>query len=117
MNLTDKQILITGADGFIGSHLTETLLDMGCRVRALSLYNSFNDWGWLEVIKGGENLDLIDFIRRPYGTAAFIPLYAPTFTQKDKYYVMDTIDSTFGSSVGKYVNRFEQELTLSDLTL
>jgi len=40
MKLTDKQILITGADGFIGSHLTETLLDMGCRVRALSLYNS-----------------------------------------------------------------------------
>ncbi|MCF8095442.1 MAG: NAD-dependent 4,6-dehydratase LegB [Desulfobacteraceae bacterium] len=59
MNLTDKKILVTGADGFIGSHLTETLLDMGCRVRALSLYNSFNDWGWLEVIKGRDNLDVV----------------------------------------------------------
>ncbi|WP_321417477.1 hypothetical protein [uncultured Desulfobacter sp.] len=45
MKLTDKKILITDAEGFIGSHLTETLLDMGCSVRALSLYNSFNDWG------------------------------------------------------------------------
>jgi nucleoside-diphosphate-sugar epimerase len=34
MNLKDKRILVTGADGFIGSHLTETLLDMGCNVRA-----------------------------------------------------------------------------------
>jgi NAD dependent epimerase/dehydratase len=59
MKLTDKRILVTGADGFIGSHLTETLLDMGCRVRALSLYNSFNDWGWLEVIKGSDNLEVV----------------------------------------------------------
>jgi NAD dependent epimerase/dehydratase len=59
MKLTDKRILVTGADGFIGSHLTETLLDMGCRVRALSLYNSFNDWGWLEVIKGRDNLEVV----------------------------------------------------------
>jgi NAD dependent epimerase/dehydratase len=59
MKLTDKQILVTGADGFIGSHLTETLLDMGCRVRALSQYNSFNDWGWLEVIKGRDNLEVV----------------------------------------------------------
>lgn len=59
MNLIDKRILITGADGFIGSHLTETLLEMGCNVRALSLYNFFNDWGWLEVIKGKEKLDVV----------------------------------------------------------
>ncbi len=59
MNLVDKRILITGADGFIGSHLTEALLGMGCNVRALSLYNSFNDWGWLEVIKGKEKLDVV----------------------------------------------------------
>ncbi len=59
MNLKNKKILITGADGFIGSHITETLLDMDCSVRALSLYNSFNDWGWLEVIKANNRLDVV----------------------------------------------------------
>ncbi|MDD2243102.1 MAG: NAD-dependent 4,6-dehydratase LegB [Dysgonamonadaceae bacterium] len=42
--------LITGADGFIGSHLTEMLLESGVHVRALAQYNSFNNWGWLEGI-------------------------------------------------------------------
>lgn len=42
--------LVTGADGFIGSHLTELLLNEGYEVRALSQYNSFNNWGWLEGI-------------------------------------------------------------------
>ncbi len=40
--------LITGADGFIGSHLTEILVREGYQVKALSQYNSFNSWGWLE---------------------------------------------------------------------
>ncbi len=44
------KVLVTGADGFIGSHLTEMLLDRGYEVRALSQYNSFNNWGWLEGI-------------------------------------------------------------------
>lgn len=48
MNLKDKKILITGADGFIGSHLTEALLDEGCSVRAFVYYNSFNSWGWID---------------------------------------------------------------------
>jgi len=43
-----KKILVTGADGFIGSHLTETLVRQGCNVRAFVLYNSFNSWGWLD---------------------------------------------------------------------
>lgn len=48
MNISGKKVLVTGADGFIGSHLTEMLVKNGAQVKALSLYNSFNDWGWLE---------------------------------------------------------------------
>lgn len=59
MDLTKQRILVTGADGFIGSHLTETLLAMGCSVRALSLYNSFNDWGWLEDIEQRDGLEVV----------------------------------------------------------
>lgn len=43
-----KNVLVTGADGFIGSHLTDLLLAEGYNVRALAQYNSFNNWGWLE---------------------------------------------------------------------
>jgi len=48
MDLKNKKILITGADGFIGSHLVEHLLNEGCKVRAFVYYNSFNSWGWLD---------------------------------------------------------------------
>jgi NAD dependent epimerase/dehydratase len=50
MNLQGKRILVTGADGFIGSHLVEHLLQAGADVTALAQYNSFNFWGWLEEI-------------------------------------------------------------------
>lgn len=50
MNLTSKNVLITGSDGFIGSHLTEELLEKGCNVRAFVYYNSFNSWGWLDTL-------------------------------------------------------------------
>jgi NAD dependent epimerase/dehydratase len=43
-----NKALVTGADGFIGSHLVQTLLTQGYQVTALSYYNSFNNWGWLE---------------------------------------------------------------------
>lgn len=49
--LPNENVLVTGADGFIGSHLTELLLSAGYKVRALSQYNSFNNWGWLEGIE------------------------------------------------------------------
>lgn len=45
-----KKILVTGADGFIGSHLTEELVKKGHKVRAFSYYNSFNSWGWLDTL-------------------------------------------------------------------
>jgi NAD dependent epimerase/dehydratase len=48
MNLSNKKILVTGADGFIGSHLTEQLVKLGCDVKAFVFYNSFNSWGWLD---------------------------------------------------------------------
>ncbi|MHC1682809.1 MAG: NAD-dependent 4,6-dehydratase LegB [Clostridiaceae bacterium] len=44
----NKKVLVTGADGFIGSHLTESLLDEGYDVRAFVYYNSFNNWGWID---------------------------------------------------------------------
>lgn len=43
-----NKILVTGADGFIGSHLTETLIRRGYPVKAFVVYNSFNSWGWLD---------------------------------------------------------------------
>ena len=45
-----KKILVTGADGFIGSHLTESLVEKGFRVKAFTFYNSFNSWGWLDTL-------------------------------------------------------------------
>jgi NAD dependent epimerase/dehydratase len=48
MELNRRRVLVTGADGFIGSHLVERLAAEGCGVRALVFYNSFNSWGWLD---------------------------------------------------------------------
>lgn len=48
MNLKGKKVLITGSEGFIGSHLTEKLVKLGAEVTALVQYNSFNNWGWID---------------------------------------------------------------------
>ena len=48
--MSDKPVLVTGADGFIGSHLVETAVRDGHRVRAFVYYNSFNSWGWLDQV-------------------------------------------------------------------
>ena len=73
MDLAGKRILVTGADGFIGSHLTESLVRLGCRVRALVLYNSFNSWGWLDH-SAPEIKDALEVfagdIRDPHGVKA-----------------------------------------------
>lgn len=59
MDLKDKTVLITGADGFIGSHLTEMLVQKGAKIRALSQYNSFNNWGWLEEVNCLKEIEVI----------------------------------------------------------
>ncbi len=58
MARTITKALVTGADGFIGSHLVEELLSRGIEVRALSQYNSFNNWGWLEGMKS-DGLEIV----------------------------------------------------------
>ena len=57
--LKNKTVLITGADGFIGSHLTERLIKEGAKVKALSQYNSFNNWGWLEDVDCKEDIEVL----------------------------------------------------------
>ncbi len=51
--------LVTGADGFIGSHLVEMLVDRGYQVKALSQYNSFNNWGWLEFVNCRDQIEVL----------------------------------------------------------
>jgi NAD dependent epimerase/dehydratase len=61
------RVLVTGADGFIGSHLVELLIENGFNVKAMSYYNSFNNWGWLEDIPPNPNLMVVTGdIRDPY---------------------------------------------------
>lgn len=54
-----KNVLVTGADGFIGSHLTGLLVEKGYKVRALAYYNSFNSWGWLDEMTANPNLEVV----------------------------------------------------------
>lgn len=61
------KVLVTGADGFIGSHLVEFLVARGMDVRALALYNSFNDWGWLEQSPARTKIEVVTGdIRDPF---------------------------------------------------
>ena len=56
--MLNNKVLVTGADGFIGSHLTEMLVDKGYQVKALAQYNSFNDWGWLDDVNCKDQIEI-----------------------------------------------------------
>jgi NAD dependent epimerase/dehydratase len=70
MELKRKKVLVTGADGFIGSHLVERLIEEGAEIRAFVYYNSFNSWGWLDALSK-DQLEKIEIfagdIRDPNG--------------------------------------------------
>ena len=70
-----SKVLVTGADGFIGSHLTEELVKSGYQVRAFVLYNSFNTWGWLDTLSPDimKNVEVVTGdIRDTYGVKAAV---------------------------------------------
>jgi len=73
MKLAGKKVLVTGADGFIGSHLVEHLVEQGANVRAFVYYNSFNSWGWLDEADARVKDSIEVFsgdIRDPHGVRA-----------------------------------------------
>ncbi len=67
MEIHGKKVIVTGADGFIGSHLTELLVAFGTNVKALSYYNSFNNWGWIEQLDCLNEIEVVSGdIRDPH---------------------------------------------------
>lgn len=123
MNLINKKILVTGADGFIGSLLTEELQKLGCNVRAFVLYNSFNSWGWLDYTPKSlqDNLEIFSGdIRDSHGVQEAMKgcevvihqrkiKLGSTHPTRDFNYVKDTVKGFItvaesDASVGKVIN-------------
>ncbi len=71
MDLYNKSVLVTGSDGFIGSHLIEELLKYNCKIIAFVYYNSFNSWGWLDALPV-EIVNKIDVIAGDIRDANFV---------------------------------------------
>lgn len=129
MNLSSARVLVTGADGFIGSHLTEMLVKKGAKVRALSQYNSLNHWGWLdsigcldsvEVVSGdirdGNYVDTISKdIDVVFHLAALIAIpysyVAPdSYVQTNISGTLNVVQAAMSNSVGKVIHTSTSEV-------
>jgi nucleoside-diphosphate-sugar epimerase len=98
MDLSRKRVLVTGADGFIGSHLVEHLAREAASITALVQYNSFNSWGWLDEVDCGRDvqikagdirdahfcLELMRGVELVFHLAALIPI-PYSYTAPDSY--------------------------------
>lgn len=127
MKLVNKKILVTGADGFIGSHLVEQLVESGHSVKAFVMYNSFNSWGWidsfdkdilskLEVVAGDirdANFvnDIMKDIDIVFHLAAMITI--PFSYQAPENYIDTNIKGTLNVLLAAKNNNVERVLTTS----
>ncbi len=129
MSLAGRSILVTGADGFIGSHLAEMLCQRGAKVRALSLYNSVGQWGWLEdsALKG--DMEIVagdirdhDMMRRVvegidivFHLAALIAIpysyHAPeSYVQTNVAGTLNLLQAAMAARVGRFVHTSTSEV-------
>ena len=76
-----NKVFVTGADGFIGSHLVEFLVSKGIEVKALSQYNSFNNWGWLEDVECLSEIEVVSGdVRDPFFARKSCEMLIVSFT-------------------------------------